>query len=313
MEEHKIYLDQLRNNNTFDLLSLYNSYLESENESHSDNSPFESLNNECKYYLPDEMKEFEVVHDKSTSYFHLNRQGLLSHWDNFLNLLNNIHSSFTFDFIGISELFEIFEEKQVRLPGYHPLKFRTRDDNDDNKRGVGLYIKDNIQFEVRKDLSVFIPHVIETIFIEVEIPNKKNNIIGVIYRPNTQPRASLDIFGTTLNDLLDIIDREHKSAIIMGDLNINLLNFRDHGKTNDHLDSVFAQGFIPTILKPTRVTPTSATLIDHIYTNNMTNSFTSGIVINDVADHFGVFHIEETNTAKHPAKYIQNASIMKEI
>ena len=44
------------------------------------------------------------------------------------------------------------------------------------------------------------------------------------------------------------------------------------------------------ITKPTRVTMSSASLIDHIYTNNLEYSCTSGIVITDLADHFGIFH-----------------------
>ena len=55
----------------------------------------------------------------------------------------------------------------------------------------------------------------------------------------------------------------------MGDYNINLINFGTHTKTNEFIDYryVISQGFLPYILKPTRVTDTSATLI-HIYSNH---------------------------------------------
>ena len=52
---------------------------------------------------------------------------------------------------------------------------------------------------------------------------------------------------------------------------------------------------LPTITKPTRVTQTSATLIDHFYTNDITGNGSSGIIINDVADHFGTFYISKSN------------------
>jgi len=54
----------------------------------------------------------------------------------------------------------------------------------------------------------------------------------------------------------------------MGDMNIDLLKFETHLKTSDYLDNLFQNGFLPTITKPTRITSTSATLIDHIYMNN---------------------------------------------
>ena len=43
-------------------------------------------------------------------------------------------------------------------------------------------------------------------------------------------------------------------------------------------------------MKTTRIISTSATLIDHIYTNNITCG-KSSIIITDVANHFGTFYI----------------------
>ena len=51
---------------------------------------------------------------------------------------------------------------------------------------------------------------------------------------------------------------------------------------------------LPKITRPTRITPHSATLIDHIYSNDnrpTSQNDISGIIITDVADHFGTFHI----------------------
>ena len=109
-------------------------------------------------------------------------------------------------------------------------------------------------------------------------------------RYNTPPRADVDIFSVTLYAILDTINREYNYGVIMGDFNIDLLKFGSHCKTSDYLDNIFSHGFIPTITKPTRVTKNSATLIDHIYSNNISTSTTSGIIITDVADHFGTIY-----------------------
>ena len=85
----------------------------------------------------------------------------------------------------------------------------------------------------------------------------------MIYRPNTLPRADLDLF---INNLLEIpgkICNENKTAYLIGDYNIDLLKFGSHKKTNDFTDNVISQGFVPT-----RITATSATLIDHIFSNH---------------------------------------------
>ena len=158
-------------------------------------------------------------------------------------------------------------------------------------------IKNTFDYKVRDDLSVFIPHVYESLFIELLLPRfGKRTIIGVVYRPNTYPLADVDIFTTTLLDVMDHINNEKKKGIIMGDMNIDILKYGSNDRTNIYIDGIFSRGFLPRILKPTRVTHRSATLIDHIFTNDITASSSSGIIINDVADHFATFHISSTNS-----------------
>ena len=61
---------------------------------------------------------------------------------------------------------------------------------------------------------------------------------------------------------------------------------------------------MPYILKPTRVTDTSATLIDHIYSNHTYTNHDSGIIVTDLTDHFGVFHITYDTTNKTESTYL---------
>ena len=118
----------------------------------------------------------------------------------------------------------------------------------------------------RTDLSIFIPHIVESIFVDIHF-NNKSVLVGTTHRPNSPPKADMDIFMFTLNELQMTLNRENKAVFILGDININVLKFQDHPKTNEYLNNIFASGFIPLITKPTRVTQYYATLIDHIYTN----------------------------------------------
>ena len=144
---------------------------------------------------------------------------------------------------------------------------------------------------------------------------KKPIIVGVVYRPNTQPLANLDFFIEKILEIHEILLSENKIAYLMGDYNINLLNFSTHIKTNDFLDNVglISQGFVPQIIKPTRITSASATLIDHIYCNYTHTNCDSGIIITDIADYFGVFHIayENMKVENHPT-YIQVCQLKKD-
>ena len=116
----------------------------------------------------------------------------------------------SFDFIGLSETFKCDRDGRLNLPGFHDFIARHR--TNCARGGVGLFIKEHINFKIREDLSTFIPHVFESVFVEIISSNdaSPNNIIGIIYRPNTQPKADLDIFTSTLFDILDIINIEKK-------------------------------------------------------------------------------------------------------
>ena len=55
--------------------------------------------------------------------------------------------------------------------------------------------------------------------------------------------------------------------------------------THDYLDLIYSYCMIPSILKPTRITETSATILDNILTN-CDNEITTAILVTDITDHF---------------------------
>jgi len=80
-----------------------------------------------------------------------------------------------------------------------------------------------------------------------------------------------------------------EKGVIMGVMDINMLKYGLHHLADTHMQMVYSRGFIPFILKTTRFTHSSATLIDHILTNHIAARSSSGKSIKDVADHFAVF------------------------
>ena len=83
------------------------------------------------------------------------------------------------------------------------------------------------------------------------------------------PDASVDIFNERITDILNVIDREKKIIYLIGDLNIDLFKCESHKPTSTALDILYSHNVFPLITKPTRVTENTATLIDHILTNNL--------------------------------------------
>ena len=68
-----------------------------------------------------------------------------------------------------------------------------------------------------------------------------------------------------LNQLLENISKEQKSIFLLGDFNVNLLNYNEHNQTNEFLDSLASKSFVPLILQPTRKTSHSNTLIENMF------------------------------------------------
>jgi len=77
--------------------------------------------------------------------------------------------------------------------------------------------------------------------------------------------------------------------LICGDININLLQQDTVLSVNNYVKTYNSYNRLESITKPTRITTTSSTLIDHIYTYLPATKLTPGILINDLSDHLPVF------------------------
>ncbi len=282
-----ITLDRVGSDKAFEFSHLHETC-----EDSSDYTSQLSIVNTCAYFTSSEFIESAPKHSSQFSVFSLNCRSLPAHWADIKDLVANMsRPDFFFDVIGLTEVFRLRDNVSYCLDGYHDIISRTRGERDDGRGGVGLFIKDKHTYLQRDDLSVFIPHVFESVFVELVVPKKKNIIVGCIYRPNTPPLADMDIFTCHLLDIVDIVNTENKTLFLCGDFNIDLLSYNHHEKTKAFTDDLYSRGISPLITKPTRVTDHSATIIDHIYTNLGKSDFKSGIIITDVADHFGVFTI----------------------
>jgi hypothetical protein len=61
----------------------------------------------------------------------------------------------------------------------------------------------------------------------------------------------------------------------------------------------FSFGFLEVITNPTRCTPTSATLIDHVLSNSVCDNIRSYILTSLISDHFPIIHICNTKKFQH--------------
>ena len=128
-------------------------------------------------------------------------------------------------------------------------------------------------------------------------PRSKQYILCNIYRTPNEIVDDINTFTNELSSLLVKVKNLEHSAYLCGDYNIDLLKV----KTNRHycscFDDVVSNGFFPKITLPTRLSDNSSTLIDNIFTNNIDEASTSGILLNSISDHQMIFtYVENVYT-----------------
>ena len=136
--------------------------------------------------------------------------------------------------------------------------------------------------------------LVETDLLEYNIvelkTNNRNILLVSAYRPpNTRARTFLVEYRKLLQKLKQLKGYE----ILIGlDHNLDLLKSHQNQSTNDFLDLNIENEILPSITKPTRITKTSATLIDNIMiSRSLQRKYESFVVVEDLSDHLACLTI----------------------
>ena len=125
--------------------------------------------------------------------------------------------------------------------------------------------------------------------------NLNNNVgwtftIGILYR---HPDASK--VGNFIEDLSTCITElcsSNENFFVFGDININIQVSPVHRSTaaNRYINMSLSHCVLPLVTLPTRVTDDSATIIDHVLTNDIKHSLESGVIQTQViSDHYPLY------------------------
>ena len=98
-----------------------------------------------------------------------------------------------------------------------------------------------------------------------------------------------DFNRSYLSKLLESISKEQKSIFVLGDCNVNLLNYNEHNLAKEFLGSLTSNSSLPSILQPTKITSHFNTLIDNIFSNAIEPDITSGNFTATISDHLPQF------------------------
>ena len=246
------------------------------------------INVECTYVTNDQLSKMLTDHGDVFSLLNVNTRSLNKNFEKLISCLKSLNHKFTV--IGLSEThLRDKPHEYYDLPGYS-LEYVNRVGR--KWGGVCMYISNDVKYKIRQDLCEANSNF-ESCFIEIENINERNSLIGVVYRAHT----AIDHFITDVEPLLQTINAEKKECYILGDFNIDLLKDDIERPIHDYLDLIYSHCMIPTVLKPTRITETSATLIDNILTNS-DNEVTTAILVTDISDHLPSILLNKSKTTK---------------
>ena len=127
--------------------------------------------------------------------------------------------------------------------------------------------------------------------------NAKNIIVLCIYRP---PRGDSHKF---LNEIKTVICKNHeKPLFLVGDLNINSLDYWKNPNVRDFINLISQNDVFPLVNRPTRVTKISVTINDHVLPHTIIDSKVQSGIITDISNHLVVFAMIKTSLVQSNIK-----------
>ena len=191
----------------------------------------------------------------------LNINSLVKHIDE----LRLFISDKKIDILAINEakLNDTISDNEIYLPGFEIIR-KDRLKNGRNGGGVCLYIRSNLNYNIRSDLE---HDKLEMISIEIKNPNSRPFVVSTWYRPQRTPWPVPELFQA-FEEVVARIDALNIDYYLIGDINTNFLPKELDSEARTLLSILEVFGLHQLITKPTHVTKNSKSLIDLCITNS---------------------------------------------
>lgn len=218
---------------------------------------------------------------KLLSVLHLNIRSARRNFDELIAAIETYNLNIC-DVIILSECFQIESKDYFEIPGYTTY-YNEADYNKND--GVLMFIRSNINSLFTKTKLVISGVTLG--ILKFNIGDIHYKIIA-LYRPN--PTNEIP-FINEIDSYLEQPEKDNQVQIIVGDININILNKNDN-IVNEYLSTLAKHGFKAYIQSPTRVTNESSSCLDHMFVkikHNIKNIKCLSYILNcNITDHYPV-------------------------
>lgn len=274
-----------------------------------------------EYQEPEElMKNCKGKYDNDhhLNILHLNVDNLTTKFDSFRSLVTELSDGKPlFHIIAVSEthlrsekgssnLASLSDEEvKFSLPNYC---FVGKSRTINKKGGCGIFYRKDLQdlITIDEELSIFEEGLFESLFIQIRNNNTihcKKTIIGTMYLPTGQRTNRAQVFEH-FESITQKIETRKCDCILVGDTNIDLMKYGTDEQVGEYVDHFVSNAFKFRLVQPSRVSHTTATLIDHVIDNLETGMVaTSGVLTTQLygasgwTDHFPIYTIVKCPTS----------------
>ena len=236
--------------------------------------------------------------NKTLKIGHLNARSVSKHIDELRYLLLNTN----FDIFAVSEswLNKNTPKNRYHVDGYNVVR---KDRHCNSGGGVCVYIKSDIKYK-----CVDLPYdgdQPEMLCVQLNVSH--NTVaVCVLYKP---PKIPYGIFEG-VGDVISYLQCRYEHCIILGDFNVNLLNADSYATLFFRNHIIQQYSLTQLVVKPTRITQYSESLIDLILVFDESKVLFSNVIdVPGISDHCCIYVAYSIKRPKYKPKIISKGMI----
>ena len=204
---------------------------------------------------------------------HLNINSALNKMTDISSILDNNGKPFHVFAFTESRLSSAIPDSDVNIPGFQTIR---KDSTVPNTTGLLVYVHDTLTYKRLAHLENF---SVESIWLEIKLKRSNPIRMSFLYRNPLEKVEWMEKFSS----LMDAASLDASEIILLGDFNIDLLK-----PQTSWLDITSSYNLVQLVNSPTRITASSKTIIDHIYTTHEQNIRELCVPVFGCSDHLPV-------------------------
>ena len=222
----------------------------------------------------------ETLPKDNLNLLQINFRGIVSKQNKLHSLLDKLESFSDIHCLLLCETW--LTEDTKKLISFNNHRFLGKERNTKKGGGVGFLIRSDLIVRERDDLCIVTDNFEHCI---IELKCRKRNIILIsLYRP---PNTPVKAFLTDYYKLVHNPNQLKNCDVVIGmDHNLDFLKSSWHMDTQKFIEFNLDSNLLPCITRPTRITKSTATLIDNVLiSKHLQGKQDSKTIITDISDH----------------------------